>query len=219
MIIQRFPEITAKIWSGLMLVTINEQNLPVDFSHLKSLEEIVSEIHERFIPEGQQLFQLRVNGEFFSERYPRESRYVEVGEISRLEVKTVSDEEMARFILQDAVRQGGVLAQAIEQSATLFRVGSEEEANHYFAQVLEALRWLLQTGESACQVLRVNLETISSGDTVPARRYLQDLQDLLEEMLEVSEDEDYVMLADLMEYELLPMVQEWQKILQELASR
>ncbi len=202
-----------------MLVTINEQNLSADFSHLNSLEEIISEIHERFIPAGQQLFQLQVNGEFFSERYPRESRYVEAGEISRLDVKTVSDEEMARFLLQEAVRQGGTLAQAVEQSATLFRVGSEEEANHYFAQVLEALRWLLQTGEGACRVLRVDLETMSLGETVPASRYLKDLQDLLGEMLEVAENEDYVMLADLMEYELLPMVQEWQRLLQELASR
>lgn len=201
-----------------MLVTINEQNLPVDFSHLQSLEEIIAEINEQFIPEGQQLYRLHVNGEFFSERYPREARYVDIGEISRLDVKTVSDEEMARLIIQDAVHQGNMVVQALERSAGLFRVGSEEEANHYFAQVLEALRWLLQTGESACRVLRVNLETMSSGGAVPASRYLRDLQDLLEEMLETSEDEDYVMLADLMEYELLPMVQEWQTMLQELAS-
>jgi len=199
-------------------VTINEQNLPVDFSHLHSLEDILTEIHERFIPAGQQLFQVHVNGEFFSERYPRESRYVDIGEISRLEVKTVSHEEMARLILHDAVRQAGTLVQAIEQSASLFRVGSEEEANHYFAQVLEALRWLLQTGESACRVLKTDLEKISSGRTGPTSRYLRDLQGLLEEMLEISEDEDYVMLADLMEYELLPMVREWQRILQELAG-
>lgn len=202
-----------------MLVTINEQNLPEDFSHLNSLEEVITEIHERYIPAGQQLFQVHVNGEFFSERYPRESRYMEVGEISRLDVRTVSDEEMARFILKDAVHQGGMLVQAIDKSASLFRVGSEAEANHYFAQVIEALRWLLQTGESAGQILQIDLEKISSGHTVPTSRYLRDLQDLLDEMLEVSEDEDYVMLADLMEYELLPMVQKWQRILQELASR
>ncbi len=201
-----------------MLVTINEQNLPVDFSHLQSLEEIITEIHERFIPAGQQFFQLHVNGEFFSERYPRESRYVNIDEISRLDVKTVSDEEMARFILRDAIRHAGTLLQAIEQSASLFRVGTDEEANHYFAQVLEALRWLLQTGESACQVLQLDLEEASSSQSIPVSRYLRDLQDLLEEMLAISEDEDYVMLADLMEYELMPMVQEWQKILQEIAD-
>jgi hypothetical protein len=201
-----------------MLVTINEQNLPVDFSHLQSLEDIIAEIHTRFIPSGQQLFQVRVNGEFFSERYPRESRYISIEEIAELEVRTVSDAEMARFILQDSARQGGTLLQAIEQSALLFRVGSEEEANHYFAQVLEALRWLLQTGGSACQVLQVDLAGIAAGQHGPISRFFGDLQDLLDEMLEISEAEDYIMLADLMEYELLPMVRKWQSILQEIAS-
>jgi hypothetical protein len=202
-----------------MLVTINEQNVPVDFSHLHNLEDILTEINERFIPSGQQLYQVHVNGEFFSERYPRESRYVELGEIARLEVRTVSDADMARFILNDAVRQGETLLKAIGQSASLFRVGSDEEANHYFAQVLEALRWLLQTGEGACQVLNLNLVDASPGRNIPVARYLSDLQDLLEEMQEIAEEEDYVMLADLLEYELSPMVQEWQKILQGLADR
>ena len=31
-------------------------------------------------------------------------------------------------------------------------------------------------------------------------------------------DQDYVLLADLMEYELLPMVREWQEILRNLAQ-
>jgi hypothetical protein len=200
-----------------MHVTINDQNLPVDFSHFQSLEEVIREIHERFIPPGQQLFQVRINGEFFSERYPREARYVEVKEISRLEVKTLSDEEMARFFLQDAIRQADTLLEGMDRCALLFRVGSEEEANHRFAQVAEALRWLLQTGEHACRVLQPDREKIFSG-RVSLSRYLSGLADLLEEMWEILEDEDYVMLADLMEYELMPMVREWQTILQKIAG-
>jgi len=192
-----------------MLVTINEQILSEDFSHLQSLEEVLAEIHRRFIPAGQQLFQVHVNGEFFSERYPRESRYIALGEISRLEVKTVSDQEMARMLLHDAVRHAGLLAQAIERSAALFRTGSEEEANHYYAQVLEALRWLLQIGECAGRVLRADLKTLSSEHNVPVSRYLRDLEALLAEMQEMSENEDYVLLE----------VKEWQGILQELACR
>ena len=35
---------------------------------------------------------------------------------------------------------------------------------------------------------------------------------------EISENEDYVLLADLMEYDLLPTVREWQQFLQNLAK-
>jgi hypothetical protein len=201
-----------------MQVTVNEEYIPEDFSHMRNLEEALVELNDRFVPPGQQLFQVRVNGEFFSERYPRESKYMELGEISTLDLKTIPDGEMARVILGEAGQQAGVLCQAIEKSARLFRVSAEDEANHYFAQVLEALRWLLMTWENACQVLQVDpKQALSSLDGKPAS-FLQGLEDLLGEMLEISENEDYILLADLMEYELLPTVREWQHILQNLAN-
>jgi hypothetical protein len=202
-----------------MEVTLNDQTLPVDLSHLRNLEEVLMELNDKFIPEGQQLFQVEVNGEFFTERYPRESRYVTLGEVAKLDLKTVSDADLARAILNDAVNQALTLGQALEKSAALFRLAAEDEANHYFAQVLEALRWLLQTGEGACQVLKVDLGQVTSPQIGDVAEFLKRFQDLLDEMLQVYEEEDYILLADLMEYELLPMVQEWQKILSLLSHR
>lgn len=200
-----------------MQVTLNDQKLPVDLSHLRNLEEALLELNEKFIPEGQQLFQVEVNGQFFTERYPRESRYVRLGEVARLDLKTVSDEDLARSILSDAAQQVVTLSQALEKSAALFRLAAEDEANHYFAQVLEAIRWLLQTGEGACQVLEVDLGKVTSPQMGEVSVFLNRFQDLLEEMLQVYEEEDYILLADLMEYELLPMVQQWQTILSQLS--
>jgi hypothetical protein len=202
-----------------MQVTINDQNLAVDFSHLRNLEEALVELNDKFIPEGQQLFQVEVNGQFFTERYPRESRYVTLGEVSTLDLRTVSDADLARSILADAAVQVETLVQALEKSAALFRLAAEDEANHYFAQVLEALRWLLQTGEGACKVLEVDLQMVTSPQVGDVSDFLKRFQDLLEEMLQVYEEEDYILLADLMEYELQPMVKQWQKILSQLSRR
>ncbi|MGQ9687973.1 MAG: hypothetical protein ACUVXF_04170 [Desulfobaccales bacterium] len=201
-----------------MQVTINEEQIPVDFSHLRSLEEVLVELNDRYMPPGEQLFQVRVNGEFFSERYPRESRYMELAEISRLELKTIPYAEMARLIIQEALQQADILCLAIEKSARLFRVSAEDEANHYFAQLLEALRWLLITGGHAFQVLHGTLNGESASSESQAGPFLRNLQNLLDEMLAISKDEDYILLADLMEYEMLPMVREWQDILRKLAK-
>jgi hypothetical protein len=201
-----------------MLVSINDQSVPVNTSHFHSLEELLVELYEKYIPQGQQLCQVLVNGEFFSERFPRESRYLDVGEISTLNLTTVSDAEMARMILRQAAGQAQVLCQALEQGAALFRVAAEDEANQYFAQVLEALRWLLHTGSEACQVLNTGLKDAAGDDPGGISRYLVNLEPLLAEMQEIATEEDYIMLADLMEYELLPMVHQWQKILTRLAS-
>ncbi len=200
-----------------MQITINEEQIPVDFSHLRSLEEALVERNDRFLPAGEQVFQVRINGEFFSERYPRESRYMELKEITSLDLRTLPDADMARLIVGEAVQQAEILCQAIEQSARLFRVSSEEEANHFFAQVLEALRWLLITGGNASQVLQGEGAGQGGPGGGQVARFLQNLQGLLDEMLNIGQDEDYILLADLMEYELLPMVREWQDILKNLA--
>jgi len=196
-----------------MEITLNDQSLPVDLSHLRTLEDALLELNEKFIPSGEQLFQVEVNGQFFTERYPRESRYITLGEVSTLDLKTVTDADLARSILSDAALKVQTLVQALEKGAALFRLAAEDEANHYFAQVLEALRWLLQTGEGACQVLDVDMAKESSPQIGEVSEFIKRFQDLLDEMLQVYEEEDYILLADLMEYELLPMVQEWQKIL------
>jgi hypothetical protein len=202
-----------------MQVTINEQRIAVDFSHLRCLEEALVELHERYLPEGHQMFQVLVNGEFFSERYPRESRYLELKDISTLDLKTISDQEMAKVLLREAGSKAQVLCRAIAESARLFRVAPEDEANHHFARLLEALRWLLQTGDLAAQVLRLKLAEVphpQGGNIFP---FLKNLQQLVEEMVEISEVQDYILLADLLEYELFPLVQEWQGILRHLADR
>ena len=196
-----------------MQITLNDQSLPVDLSHLRNLEEALLELNEKFVPSGEQLFQVQINGQHFTERYPRESRYITLGEVSTLDLKTVSDMDLARGILGDAALKVQTLVQALEKGAALFRLAAEDEANHYFAQVLEALRWLLQTGEGACQVLDVDMVKESSPQTGDVSEFISRFQDLLDEMLQVYQEEDYILLADLMEYELLPMVQEWQKIL------
>jgi hypothetical protein len=196
-----------------MQVTLNDQSLPVDLSHLRTLEEALLELNQKFIPSGEQLFQVQINGQFFTERYPRESRYITLGEVSTLDLKTVTDADLARSILSDAALKVQTLVLALEKGAALFRLAAEDEANHYFAQVLDALRWLLQTGEWACQVLDLDLVQATSPQTGDVSVFLTRFQELLDEMLQVYEEEDYILLADLMEYELLPMVQEWQKIL------
>lgn len=200
-----------------MHVIINDQSLPEDFSHLRNLEEVIVELNSNFIPEGQQVFQVRVNGEFFTERYPRESRYVSLKDVADLELKTISDSDMARVILRDAAGQVEALVQALQKSAALFRLAAEDEANHYFAQVLDAIRWLLQTGEAACKILEVEMVQIQDAESGNVGGFLLSLQEILEEMLQVYEEEDYILVADLMEYELLPRVQKWQKILLRLA--
>lgn len=196
-----------------MHITINDQALPADFSHLGNLEEILTEIHAKHLPPGEELYQVHLNGHFFSERFPRESRYLATDEIERLEVKTLPAREMARLILRDAAAQAEVLGQAVAECARLFRLAPEPEAHRVLALVLEALRWLLKTGACGSQVL-----TGTSPELPPEMAHLcRQLELLLTDMEDQARQGDLIMLADIMEYELSPVVEKWSRLLLALA--
>jgi hypothetical protein len=42
---------------------------------------------------------------------------------------------------------------------------------------------------------------------------------LMNEMIEVQENEDWILLADLLEYEFLPVVEKWEPVVQDLEKR
>ncbi len=196
-----------------MQVTINEQTLPADFSHLGNLEEILTEIHAKYLPPGEQLYQVHLNGRFFSERYPRESRYLAREEIERLEVKTLPAREMARVILRETAAQAEILGRAIRECARLFRVAPEQEAHRVLAEVLEALRWLLQTGVGGSRLLQGGSADLPGEMT----RLCGHLKVLLTDMEDQGRQGDLIMLADLVEYELLPLVEQWSRLLLTMA--
>lgn len=196
-----------------MHITINDRALPADFSHLGNLEEILTEIHAKYLPPGEQLYQVHLNGRFFSERYPRESRYLSREEIERLEVKTLPAREMARVILRETAAQAEILGRAIRECARLFRVAPEQEAHRVLAEVLEALRWLVQTGAGGGQLLQGG-----SPELPPEMgRLCRHLELLLTDMEDQARHGDLILLADLMEYELLPVVEQWSRLLLTLA--
>ena len=44
------------------------------------------------------------------------------------------------------------------------------------------------------------------------------LTDLMSQMLEANKNQDWVLLADLLEYEMLPFYKDWEKILSKLQN-
>jgi hypothetical protein len=199
-----------------MLVTVNEQPLNINTGHLHNLEEALMAVNDNFIPQGEQLFQVKINGDLFSERYPRESRYIELESIASLDIHTVTDQDMARAILRQTGSQIDMVIHAIEKGATLFRLADESEANFFYSQVLDSLRWMLQVGHLAGEVLKVDMRVVQQPGHSPGDDFLNRLTELLDEMAQVHQEEDFILLADLMEYELIPVVMEWKKIIARL---
>lgn len=91
------------------------------------------------------------------------------------------------------------------ETAGLYRSGREMKANEFFLQAVEGLEFL-----TACIIHIGNLteSTRESG----FEKAVNGLNVVLMEMVASQEKSDWVLLADLLEYELVPILRQWNGI-------
>ncbi len=99
------------------------------------------------------------------------------------------------------------LVPGFQKAADLFRMGNEQEANQYYLQILDGIDWFSQV-----ILTIVNAQTnIFEEQSLEERQ--KKLTDLMAQMLEANQNQDWVLMADLLEYEMIPFYEDWQEVL------
>ena len=99
------------------------------------------------------------------------------------------------------------LIPGIQKAADLFRMGNEQEAHKFYLQILDGIDWFSP----------VVLNIVKSRGNEVEGQSLEDRQErltgLMAQMLEANQNQDWVLLADLLEYEMIPFYEDWQETL------
>ncbi|MCH8156191.1 MAG: hypothetical protein IID18_00300 [Nitrospinae bacterium] len=108
------------------------------------------------------------------------------------------------------------LIPGIEQAADLFRTGNEQEANKFFVNIVDGMDWLSQVLNTVVAARGLAPEAEFNGKTIGARR--ASLVGFSQQMVVANKNKDWVLLADLLEYEILPYYQDWVELIPKLKS-
>jgi len=100
------------------------------------------------------------------------------------------------------------LIPALQASAGRFRTGDEAGANQIYAQCVEGLQMVT---DLVGKVREAQAQGAVSQKSLFLAHRDQRLLDLLREMFHAQSEQDWVFLADLMEYELVPVLKEIQE--------
>ena len=104
------------------------------------------------------------------------------------------------------------LIPGFQKAADLFRMGNEQEANQYYLQVLDGIEWFSQ----------VVIIIVSTQENKSEEKSLEERQkkltDLMSQMLEANQNQDWVLMADLMEYEMIPFYKDWEVVLSRIEA-
>ena len=94
-----------------------------------------------------------------------------------------------------------------QKAADLFRMGNEQEANQYYLQILEGIDWFSQV---LLTIVNAQVD-IFKEQTLEERQ--KKLTEFMAQMLEANQNQDWVLMADLLEYEMAPFYKDWQEVL------
>jgi hypothetical protein len=133
-----------------------------------------------------------------------------IASIELLELELANLKDLVANNLGNAKEYLEKLIPGFQKAADLFRLGDEQEAHKFYLQTLDGIDWFSQVVQTIVVSREIDLE----GEKLKDRQ--EKLTGLITQMLEANQNQDWVLLADLLEYEMIPFYENWQDALSQM---
>jgi hypothetical protein len=192
------------------MITIDGRQSKMEIGNFANLEEILVGVLNNENMDSRIVTDVLVNNEAFSEIYPHQAEDIGSEFIKSVEVRSMSVGEMAANIAREMYKVTHIMSNGAKHVARLFRQADDAEALDMLQDLLDVTRDFM----GMIGVLR-NEFCLDSGHR-EFNEATEQLSNLLTEMTEVLENADWILLADLLEYEFLPLSQNWKQVIQNI---
>ncbi|MDB9777108.1 hypothetical protein OAB27_00170 [bacterium] len=192
-----------------MKVLVNGKEETISFMG-ETLGDLLSHIEKVGVAQGNVVRSIKINGQESSPD-SSEAQRTQISEIATLEVEISTLADMINKNIENADAYLIRLIPGIEKSVELFRIGNEQEANKFFVKIVDGIDWFSQVLDIILTAKEISPETVFEGKSIQDRR--TSLVGLTQQMVDANKNQDWVLLADLLEYEILPYYQEWSNLL------
>ena len=176
----------------------------------ETLGDLLSHIEKVGVAQGNVVRSIKIDGQESSPD-SSEAKRTQISEIATLEVEISTLADMINKNIENADAYLIRLIPGIEKSVELFRIGNEQEANKFFVKIVDGIDWFSQVLDIILTAKEISPETVFEGKSIQDRR--TSLVGLTQQMVDANKNQDWVLLADLLEYEILPYYQEWSNLL------
>ncbi len=191
------------------MIIIDGRQTEIQVANFSNLEELLVNVLEKSDMENRVVTDILVNEEQFTEIYPHQAEDIDCESIDSVEVRSMPVGEMAISIAREMYKVTQMMSHGGKEVARLFRQAEDAEALELFQDLLDVTRDFM----GMISVLRSEFSLTQNKEFTSTSELLSAL---LVEMTEVLENEDWVLLADLLEYEFIPVCESWKKVIQVL---
>ncbi len=199
------------------MVSIVVDGKPVDqpLAGTETVADVVKAV-SKGIPDEKSIVKVNLDGEDVTGRFDQQEAMAQSH--SRLEVTTGDTRNLAGDTAKSLEDFHGSLMTALSKAAEEYRMGDVEKSNQIFAQCLDGLQIVLRTSYSVANLLKLKGDTVIE-DGTHMDEAMQQISGMLDEILEAQNQGDNILIADLIEYELTPVMETWGKMLHQLVAR
>ncbi len=174
-----------------------------------TLQDILGDLANKAVGDGATMREVLVNGEPFEEAKLGPADRLGRERIQRLEVETIPAREMAMHFMANGQTYLSAINQSVSRVAELFRVSDEQEASEHYLNTLESLQLFLQMLQECRHILNLDFDSPTL-DGMSGEERLQKLLVLIKDLLAAQEQQDWVLLADILQYDLSAEIELWQ---------
>ena len=196
---------------GGNMIIIDGRQSDISTGNFANLEEILVKVMEEEILEDRIVTDVLLNNENFSEIYPHQAEDISSGDVQSLELRTASLNEMAGDVTVELYKVLRIMQSGCKRIAALFRAADLAEALEVLQDLLDVTRHFLAT-------INLLTEKFPASKDAVLEKASSELDGLVSEMCDVMDNHDWILLADLLEYEMLPACQTWNDVLASLGD-
>jgi hypothetical protein len=192
---------------------VNEREIspPLDIS---SLDKVLKHIEDVHLPPDSVVRQVQVDGiplvpDDLPEAGPEILQQLETRE--KIEVYTGTMPEIARESIAEAIAYLDRIETATPELASSFQVSPGPGSFESLRQLYEGFYWLNLLMDKLETGFHVTFDDVLV-ENIPARDHHQKFISILKQLIDSHERGDFAMIADLLEYEILPLVPVWKEM-------
>jgi len=167
------------------------------------------------LPPNKIVKEILLNGDPLRRNWDEASLDFPLDEVKELQIRTVDKEIWAAAGIDIALSCVERIQRSLIRAAELFREEDKAEANHFFIHCIDGLERFIETVMLTRCAMKLDFNRIEIHG-LPLAQIEQEFSTILKTILACQEKEDFIGVADKVEYELLTNLSAWSSALRQL---
>ncbi len=191
------------------MISIDGVEQKIDMSAMESLDDLFLHMVSGGSFSERTVTDIYLNKELFSEIYPYHAEDISIEEVETLEIVTEHNSAVLSAMLKETARTTSLMSLGAQGCIDYFRTGEETEGATLYKDLTSVISSFIETVFGF-------YEQYSLPNEKNFVEVTEQFSEIFTEMIEVLEDEDWVLLSDILEYDFIPNLNKWDEILASL---